>query len=505
MNDPQTNTNLASRRAFLKGAAGAATAAAIAPVAHAQGSQMLRLGTIGCGNRGAMDVRDFLTGSQDVELVAMADVFEDYIDRAQQKLQDPNYFGGKWDKAKDKFKVKPDTTFLGVDAYKRLLEMDDVDIVLLLTPPGFRAMHMRAAVEAGKHVFFEKPAAVDATSIRSIIESGEIAKQKGLSIVGGTQQRRMPHYVEVMKRVMDGAIGPITAGYASWHWANTDWHYEPRQPEWSDTEWQIRCWPYFTWLSGDHIVEQHVHNLDVMNWALGNPINCLGRGGRQVRTSEGYGNRGARRAQGAGVVQPQRVLHHRRERLQVRGPHARRRREAVPGPDRLDPQRTADQRSRTHRALDDDRHHGPHVQLHRQVHVVELRNERVEGRPVPQKPRDPRRPARRAGRHAGRDKGGLILNPNPQTRWDDMDKRSPSASDQSQRPSNVARQRSGSPQRSGNTKRHTLRRDRSPGRVRVGVDMQTLVTGGTPYLGVIGLTDLLQQRVHTPRHRLPRG
>jgi predicted dehydrogenase len=285
-----SESNQASRRGFLMGAAGAATAAAISPVAHAQGSQMLKIGTIGCGNRGAMDVRDMLTGNDDVQLVAMADVFEDYIDRAQQKLQDPKYFGGKWDKAKDKFKVQADTTFLGVDAYKRLLEMDDVDIVMLLTPPGFRAMHMRAAVEAGKHVFFEKPAAVDATSIRSIIESGEIAKQKGLSIIGGTQQRRMPHYVEVMNRVMDGAIGPITAGYASWHWANTDWHYEPRQPEWSDTEWQIRCWPYFTWLSGDHIVEQHVHNLDVMNWALGNPVNCLGRGGRQVRTDGGYGN-----------------------------------------------------------------------------------------------------------------------------------------------------------------------------------------------------------------------
>jgi predicted dehydrogenase len=132
---------------------------------------------------------------------------------------------------------------------------------------------------------------VDPVGIRSVIASAELAEQKGLSIVAGTQQRRMAQYVEVMKRVHSGQIGEIVGGQCYWNWGSQDWHFEHRKPGWSDMEWQIRCWPYFTWLSGDHIVEQHVHNLDIINWAIGShPVQCLAMGGREVRTGPEYGN-----------------------------------------------------------------------------------------------------------------------------------------------------------------------------------------------------------------------
>lgn len=245
---------------------------------------------IGSGKRGTMDARDFLCSS-DVEIVAIAEMFEDRAKLATENLSSKKYFGERWEKGKDKLKVTNETTFIGFDAYKKVLEMDEVDIVLLLTPPGFRPEHLRAAMDAGKHVFMEKPAAVDSTGIRSVLESGEMAAKKGLSIVGGTQQRRMPHYIDIMQRVADGHIGDIRTLQTAWHWDNMFWHYEDRKPEWTDMEWQLRCWPYFTWLSGDHIVEQHVHNLDVMNWAMGGPpVKALGRGGRQLRTGENFGN-----------------------------------------------------------------------------------------------------------------------------------------------------------------------------------------------------------------------
>jgi predicted dehydrogenase len=137
----------------------------------------------------------------------------------------------------------------------------------------------------------EKPAAVDPVGVRSIIASSELAKEKGLSLVTGTQQRRQHQYIEVMKRVHNGQIGEIVGGQCYWNWGHQDWHFQPRQADWSDMEWQIRCWPYFTWLSGDHIVEQHVHNLDIINWAMGShPVQCLGIGGREVRTGPEYGN-----------------------------------------------------------------------------------------------------------------------------------------------------------------------------------------------------------------------
>jgi predicted dehydrogenase len=212
----------------------------------------------------------------------MGDVFRDRLDGSLDILKERF--------PADRMKVTPETSFVGFDAYKKVLA-SDVDLVLLTAPPHFRPEQFPAAVEAGKHVFMEKPAAVDPVGIRKVLAASKLAEQKRLSVVVGTQQRRQRQYQEVMKRVHGGEIGDIVAAQCYWHWGDSDWHHELKQPGWSDMEWQIRAWPYFTWLSGDHIVEQHCHNLDIVNWAIGtHPESCLGVGGRQARTTPDYGN-----------------------------------------------------------------------------------------------------------------------------------------------------------------------------------------------------------------------
>jgi predicted dehydrogenase len=159
----------------------------------------------------------------------------------------------------------------------------------LTTPPHFRPAHLKAAIQAGKNVFVEKPVAVDGPGVRMVLEAGEMAQQKKLGIVAGTQRRHMRSYNETVKRMQDGAIGDILCARAYWN-GGVIWVVE-RQPGWSDMEWQLRNWNYFTWLSGDHIVEQHVHNLDIINWALNaHPIKALAMGGRQARPNENYGH-----------------------------------------------------------------------------------------------------------------------------------------------------------------------------------------------------------------------
>ncbi len=273
-----------SRRDFVKSSAALSLAALTSGGSSrvfAAGSDKIRVGLIGCGSRGTGDAINCIKSADGVEIVAMADVFRDRLDESLGKLSR---------EADDKVSVTNDKCFIGFDAYKKVIE-SDVDLVLLTAPPGFRPEHLKAAVEAGKHVFMEKPVAVDPVGIRSIIASSELAKQKGLSIVAGTQQRRMAQYIEVIKRVHRGQIGQIVGGQCYWNWGEQDWHFAKRQSNWSDMEWQIRCWPYFTWLSGDHINEQHVHNLDIINWAIGShPVKCLGMGGRQARTGPEYGN-----------------------------------------------------------------------------------------------------------------------------------------------------------------------------------------------------------------------
>jgi predicted dehydrogenase len=275
--------NNISRRDFVKTGAVVSAAAMLSRTGgvFAAGSDKIHIGLIGCGDRGTEAAMDCIRAADGVELVAMADLFKDKLDKSLQ--------GIKEDFA-DKVKVTQESCFVGFDAYSKLLGCD-IDMVILAGPPGFRPRHLKAAIEAGKHVFMEKPAGVDPAGIRSVIKTSELARQKGLAIVAGTQRRHQAHYTEIMKRIHNGDIGQVLAAQCYWNGDMVDWHYEPRKSGWSDMEWQVRCWPFFVWLSGDHIFEQHVHNLDVVNWALGaHPVSAMGIGGREVRTDAGHGN-----------------------------------------------------------------------------------------------------------------------------------------------------------------------------------------------------------------------
>jgi myo-inositol 2-dehydrogenase/D-chiro-inositol 1-dehydrogenase len=273
-----------TRRDFLKtstaAVVGGTLASSLAGIhgAYAAGSDEIRVGLIGCGGRGTGAVDNVLTAAEGVRLVAMGDLFKD---RLQDSLQNLVKHG-------DKSAVPADRQFVGWDAYKKVVATD-VNYVILATPPAFRPIHLRAAIEAGKNVFTEKPVGVDPSGIRACFELADLAKSKGLAIVAGTQRRHHGAYLEAMRRVQDGAIGDIVSMRVFWNQGGL-WT-KPRQPEWTDMEWQLRNWLYFTWLSGDHIVEQHVHNLDVANWVMGKaPVRVTGVGGRQARTGPEYGH-----------------------------------------------------------------------------------------------------------------------------------------------------------------------------------------------------------------------
>lgn len=272
-----------TRRGFMQqAAAGAASLAALSPRAFAAASETVRLGVIGCGGRGTHDASKCLKAVEGVELVAMGDMFKDRLDSCRNTLSA---------NMPEKVTVTDDTCFVGWDAYKGVIG-SDVDLVILTTPPHFRPMHLKAAIEAGRHVFMEKPVAVDPVGIRSIIESSDLADEKGLTIVAGTQMRRISHLVEAMQRVHDGAIGELVGGQCVRIGGGMrGWGPKERLPDWSDMEWQLRRWLFMTWLSGDFIVEMHVHNLDLINWAFdAHPVQCMGLGGRQQRTEPEYGD-----------------------------------------------------------------------------------------------------------------------------------------------------------------------------------------------------------------------
>jgi predicted dehydrogenase len=270
------------RRDFLKRSAGAASLLAgssLAPPVHARGSATLRVGLVGCGGRGTGAAANCVASAPGVELVAMGDLFDDRLKSSFETLEQE--LGAA-------FKVTPERAFTGFDAYAQVIA-SEVDLVLLATPPHFRPLHLQAAVHAKKHVFMEKPVATDPTGVRSVIASSRLAQEHGLAIVAGTQRRHQASYLELMRRIHDGAIGEIVAGQCWWNQGGL-W-VRQREADWSDMEWQVRNWLYFTWLSGDHICEQHIHNLDVMNWALGaHPLQATGMGGREVRTGPEYGN-----------------------------------------------------------------------------------------------------------------------------------------------------------------------------------------------------------------------
>lgn len=284
MSSDQEEIDGITRRDFVKRSSVAAAGVsaglmASGNYAYAGGTDTIRIGLVGCGGRGTGAANDCVQSSEGVELIAMADLFQDRMEESKEQLKE---------RLGDSFKVNQERTFLGFDAYKKVLETD-IDLVLLATPPAFRPIHLQAAIEAGKHIFMEKPVAVDPTGIRSVMEASKQAEKEGLAIVAGTQRRHDPAYREAMKRIHDGAIGEVKSGQVYWNQGGL-WNYD-REPGMSDMEWQLRNWLYFTWISGDHIVEQHVHNIDVANWALqDHPVKALGVGGRQVRTDPSYGH-----------------------------------------------------------------------------------------------------------------------------------------------------------------------------------------------------------------------
>ena len=276
---------MTSRRDFLKTTATATTGISMTRLMHSEnfayagGSDVIRVGLVGCGGRGTGAARDCAVSAEGVEIVAMADLFRDRLDERRAPLQEA---------IPEQYKVTDDRCYSGFDAYKELID-SDIDLVILGTPPGFRPAHLRYAVDTGKHVFMEKPAAVDPAGIRSVIESGKIADNKGLSIVAGTLYRRQLSFMEAIDRIHRGRIGKIVSAQ-EYYLTGPIW-LRPRKPGMSDMEWQCRNWYYFTWLSGDHIVEQFVHNIDVINWTLqGNPIKCIGSGGRTKRVDPNYGH-----------------------------------------------------------------------------------------------------------------------------------------------------------------------------------------------------------------------
>jgi len=245
----------------------------------------IRIGVVGCGGRGSGAVRDAVRASENVHITALGDLFPDRMASARAGFartvaEDPRFAAA--------YKVTEDRCFTGFDAYKQVLATD-CDLVILATPPGFRAEHISAAINAGKHVFTEKPVAVDVKSALAVIAAADMAKAKGLGIVAGTQRRHDPRYVETIRRIHDGQIGEVISGQVYWNqgglWSNV------RKPEWSDMEFQLRNWLYYAWASGDHIVEQHVHNIDVANWVMGgHPVRATAMGGRQTRTDPLYGH-----------------------------------------------------------------------------------------------------------------------------------------------------------------------------------------------------------------------
>ena len=275
-----------TRRDFVHTTAAAAAAVAFpVPITRPPAPDPIRVGLVGCGGRGSGAAIDCIHADAGVRIVALGDLFPDRIAEARAAVaklaaEDPAVLAG--------FQVTDDHVFSGFDAYQKVIQ-SDVDLVILATPPGFRPVHLAAAIAAGRHVFMEKPVAVDPAGVRSVLATTEIARQKGLAIVAGTQRRHHAGYRAVIERVQSGAIGELVGGQVYWNQVGL-WH-KPRLPEWSDTEWQIRNWLYFTWLSGDHIVEQHIHNLDVANWVIGaHPVRAVGVGGRQWRTDAAFGH-----------------------------------------------------------------------------------------------------------------------------------------------------------------------------------------------------------------------
>ncbi len=276
-----------SRRKFLKTTGSTIVGSSLAfnvlgsnQAKHHFNADTLKVGLIGCGGRGTGAANQAMNSDPNVVLTAMADVFEDRMETSYNSLMEEN---------PDKMKVSPENKFMGFNGYKKVIE-SDVDVVILATPPSFRPAHLEACVEAGKHVFFEKPVAVDAPGIRRVIATAKKAKEKNLGFMSGFCWRYDTPKRETYNRILDGAIGDIHTVYTTYN-TGALWWKETR-PSWGKLKKELRNWLYYNWLSGDHIMEQAVHSVDLMSWAMGDkmPIKATGTGGRQSRTEEKFGN-----------------------------------------------------------------------------------------------------------------------------------------------------------------------------------------------------------------------
>jgi len=292
MNEPN-NPNFpapSSRRDFLKKTSTAVVGGtllsglAIDRSAHAAGSDTLKIALIGCGGRGSGAAGQALSTKANVKLVAMADAFKDRLDGSLNELKKQH---------SDRIDVAEDHKFIGFDAYKQAIAL--ADVVILATPPGFRPIHFEEAVKQGKHIFTEKPVATDAPGIRRFLAAAEESKKKNLKVGVGLQRHHQLGYLETMKRLHDGTIGDIVSMRCYWN-GTTPWVHPRAELEkkygrkLSEFEYQMRNWYYFVWICGDHIVEQHIHNLDVINWLKkGHPVRAHGMGGVEVRKGPDYG------------------------------------------------------------------------------------------------------------------------------------------------------------------------------------------------------------------------
>ncbi len=276
-----------TRRAFMQSAGAAVVAGALTrqagskrALAAVNSSDELRVGLIGCGGRGTGAVRQAILADPKAKLVALGDAFMDRAEESLAKL--------KSSEIADRVVVDSEHMFDGFDAYQKVI--DSVDVVVMAAPPGFRPRHLKAAIEAGKHIFCEKPVAVDAPGLRMVLEAVEMARQKQLALVSGLCYRYQFAKQETIKRLHEGAVGDIINMECYYNTGGL-WH-KGSNPKWSQMEYQMRNWIYFDWLSGDHINEQHIHSLDKLVWAMKNecPAKVMASGGRAVRTAPKYGN-----------------------------------------------------------------------------------------------------------------------------------------------------------------------------------------------------------------------
>ena len=255
------------------------TGATVEAMANVNREKKLKLALVGCGGRGSGAAVQALTADENVKLVAMADAFADRIEKSLKGIKE--HFDGE-----KKIIVKEKNRFVGFNAYKKAIDL--ADVVILTTPPGFRPYHFEYAIQNDKHVFMEKPLATDPVGIRKILATAKIAKAKKLNVVVGLQRHYESKYIDLKQRVDEGEIGKIRGGQVYWNDAGV-WT-KKRQAGQTELEYQMRNWYYFNWLCGDHILEQHIHNIDVANWFIGDyPISAQGMGGRQVRTGKDHG------------------------------------------------------------------------------------------------------------------------------------------------------------------------------------------------------------------------